>query len=93
MPAVPTTVAEIDLKGEWSETTRGERFLLHKSEYLIFATDANLRTLAECETIFMDGTFNSAPKLFKQLYSIHGLYQGHFVPLVYATLPDKSANT
>ena len=93
MPAVPTPVAEVDLKGEWSKTIRGEWFLLHNRQHLIFVTDTNLSTLAESEKICTDGTFNSTPKLYMQLYNIQGLYQGHFVPLVFATLPDKSANT
>ena len=45
------------------------------------------------EEIFIDGTFKSCPKYFYQLYTIHGLRNGHFIPLVYALLPGKSEIT
>ncbi|CAF1687498.1 unnamed protein product, partial [Adineta ricciae] len=37
-----------------------------------------------------DGTFKVAPKLFYQLYSIHGHIHGRTFPLLYAFLPGKS---
>ena len=40
--------------------------------------------------IFIDGTFKYCPKYFYQLYTVHGLRNGHFIPLVYALLPGKS---
>jgi len=47
--------------------------------------------LSYCRTWLVDGTFKAAPRLFKQLYTIHGLYNGTVaVPFVYAYLPGKS---
>ena len=40
---------------------------------LLFATDKQLETLFSSEWIFMDGTFDSCPSQFKQIYTIHGL--------------------
>nr|XP_042913287.1 uncharacterized protein LOC122273274 [Parasteatoda tepidariorum] len=34
-----------------------------------------------------------APKLFCQLYTIHGSFMGKIFPLVYSLLPDKSKHT
>ncbi len=41
----------------------------------------------------MDGTFDVAPTVFKQLYTICVVYRGKFLPLVYAFLPNKKATT
>ena len=59
----------------------------------MFATDSNLRQLAATRTIFMDGTFKSTPRLFTQLFTIHGQYREHIVLLVYYLLPDKKRET
>jgi len=40
---------------------------------LLFATDKQLETLFSSEWIFLDGTFDSCPSQFKQIYTIHGL--------------------
>ncbi|XP_055308641.1 uncharacterized protein LOC129572655 [Sitodiplosis mosellana] len=41
----------------------------------------------------MDGTFSVVPVIFKQLYTIHGRYKGHHVPLVYVLTSDKKEET
>lgn len=59
--------------------------------FLIFTTKTNLRTLRSCDIWFADGTFDTVPHLFKQLYTIHGLFQDNTpVPLVYILLVNKS---
>jgi hypothetical protein len=40
---------------------------------ILFATDKQLETLFSSEWIFLDGTFDSCPSQFKQLYTIHCL--------------------
>lgn len=45
------------------------------------------------ERIYLDGTFKVVPKLFFQLYSIHGTYMGQVFPFICALLPDKSQDT
>ena len=60
---------------------------------IIFSTTSNLRVLAQSSWAFMDGTFKATPRIYTQLYSIHGLYREHFVPLVYALLSDKQRST
>jgi hypothetical protein len=37
---------------------------------IAFAAEDNLRLLAEADTFFMDGTFDTAPPLFKQIFTI-----------------------
>jgi MULE transposase domain len=41
----------------------------------------------------MDGTFQTAPPLFMQIYTIHAKVDGQFFPLAIALLPDKQEVT
>lgn len=45
------------------------------------------------DKIFLDGTFKANPRMFKQLYTIHGKYCGQIFPLIFCLLPDKSQAT
>ena len=89
-PVLPTSREEVKLEGEWATTSTGQRFLLHQdADMVILATDENLQLLADSEILFLDGTFKAAPRLYRQLFSIHGLHHGHCLPLVYCLLADK----
>ena len=63
------------------------------SQILIFTTDSNLDFL--CQSLWWcgDGTFKAAPKLWTQLYTLHGQKNGYTVPCVYALLPNKRKET
>jgi hypothetical protein len=41
----------------------------------------------------MDGTFKYCPKYFLQLFTLHGYYNGHYIPLAFCLLKDKSTET
>jgi hypothetical protein len=78
-PPVPRTIQDVAIAGEWTRTWHDKNFLMHIDNgwgVAIFATDKSLRILASCSTIFVDGTFRSAPKPYYQLVTIHGLYRG-----------------
>ena len=60
---------------------------------IVLATARNMEILAASDTLYMDGTFKSASRIFSQLYSIHGVSYGCVVPLVYCLLADKSRAT
>ena len=95
---VPLTRADIDIPEEYRVTADGQDFLLYDSganneRVLIFSTQNNLNTLRGCEHWFLDGTFKTAPTLFEQLYTIHGLTHGSTIPCVYALLPNKQQAT
>jgi len=45
------------------------------------------------KTVFIDGTFKSCPKLFYQLFTVHGVKNNHYVPLVLFLLPNKTSDT
>lgn len=77
---IPQTLNELELPEEYTNTNDGAAFLL-SDEYLfeneddrliIFGTEDNLKLLEECDSVYADGTFDVAPPMFTQLYSIHG---------------------
>lgn len=91
---LPKSTNDIDLQGQWTQTSAGQQFLLadesNGPRILVFATQKNLQFLADNNTLFGDGTFFTCPTLFTQLYTIHGTVNGHMYPLVYGLLPGKS---
>ena len=96
VPKLPRTREAISLQGEWAETLDGQPFVLHtqeNNEFLFFATDIQLLNLSTCSTIYLDGTFKPCPKLYSQLFTIHGLYKGYVTPFVYVLLPSKGCTT
>jgi len=95
LPKLPKTLDDVKIEGEWAETCDGETFLMPNStkDLVLFSTNDNLQRLSECKTIYVDGTFKTCPKLYAQVYSIHGLYHGWIIPLVYALLSDKTSET
>ncbi|CAG2228015.1 unnamed protein product [Mytilus edulis] len=87
IPHLPTSLLNIDLQDEWTQTTAAERFLLINDgtfdKILVFATDSNLQHLANNDnnTIYADGTFYTCPSIFEQLYTLHALIDGEMFPL------------
>ena len=69
-PPVPHTIQDVAISGEWSRSWNDKNFLMHIDNgwgIAVFATDRSLRILSKCSTIFVDGTFRSAPKPYYQL--------------------------
>ncbi len=93
-PKLPTTTADIQLDGKWTQTTTGERFLLFDDtqgpRIIAFASTDNLTNLAASDRIYCDGTFYTCPTIFHQIYTIHVQLDGVMYPVVYALLPGKS---
>lgn len=88
-PAVPLNLNELEfpnnLKNIANDNGEEEQFILHDSgtytdsdgnnkRLIIISTQRNLDFLEECETMHMDGTFDTCPTLFKQLYVIQGMH-------------------
>jgi len=96
-PCLSKSRQDIKLEGEWAETQNGEPFLVKTersdNDILIFTTASNLSVLSKCDTLYVDGTFKTCPKLFTQFFTIHGLVEEFVVPLVYVLLADKSCKT
>lgn len=99
---LPTCRAQLSLAEVWTKTRSGEDFLLindatpakHFADRILgFCTGSSLKILAGTRTVFMDGTFDVVPRIFGQLYTLHGFYKGQMLPLAYFLLPDKEAQT
>ena len=81
-PILPTS-QDFDIPLFYQQTTEGKRFLLADrfqrvdgeivKRMIVFATDEQLRLLCSCSHIIMDGTLDSSPPNFEQIYSIHGI--------------------
>ena len=81
-PILPTS-QDFDIPLFYQQTTEGKRFLLADrvqradgeivKRMIVFATNEQLRLLCSCSHIMMDGTFDSSPPNFEQIYSIHGI--------------------
>ncbi len=99
-PIIPKKIEDIKLEGKWTQTHSKLHFLLANDgtsdKILIFCTINFLKHLCKSTCAFMDGTFSSTPKQFKQIYSIHGVYinevtkKEQMIPFLYALLPGKS---
>jgi hypothetical protein len=73
-PEIPETASDVNLEGKWTETLDSSRFLLHhdrQSNIIIFASDHMLRLIADADTLCMDGTFSTCPRIFYQLFTIN----------------------
>lgn len=81
-PILPTSM-DFDIPAKYTRTINDQRFLLADrirlvnketvTRIIIFATDEQLRILFTSPHILMDGTFDSAPSHFNQIYSIHAV--------------------
>lgn len=60
---------------------------------VIFSTRKNLSYLSRNKIAFMDGTFSYCAKFFSQMFTVHIVENGNYVPLVFALLPDKKTST
>ena len=97
LPPMPQTHAEVTLAGDWAYTLGGEPFILAEEgaddKIILLGTQSNLHHLAEAECLYMDGTFQTCPRLFYQIFSIHIVKYGQTFPMVYGLLPNKQQAT
>ena len=56
---------------------------------LCFSTESDLRNLASCNIVYVDGTFKSTPRPYKQIFTVHDMYLGHCAHLVTCLLTGK----
>ena len=89
---LPTTPAAFDVPNNLKTTSFGQPFRLHASpgyDILIFCTTANPRQLCQASILYTDGTFESCPVPFCQLFTIHAFDQDKLVSLIYCLMADK----
>jgi hypothetical protein len=58
---------------------------------VIFMCTTNLQFLSLVNTIYVDGTFTKfyIYTIFCQIFTIHGFFNNHYIPLVFCLLPSK----
>ncbi|XP_064474671.1 uncharacterized protein LOC135388795 [Ornithodoros turicata] len=97
-PPQPASLRELIIDGDWALTSGStpERFLIYdngpdaENRLVVFAAVSGLRLLSESTLWFMDGNFDVAPKLFKQLYFILVPLGDSAVSVVYAFMTSKT---
>jgi len=55
----------------------------------MFSCKNNLHFFSPIEVLYVGGTFKSAPKFSHQLFTNHGLSNGHYVSLEFILLANK----
>lgn len=91
----PVTLNDIQIPEE-VRTVDGEIFVLSENVYeegeknIILGTKSSLLFLSRCDCWIMDGTFHVVPVIFRQLFSIHGVFNNEIVPLVFCIMSSKS---
>lgn len=85
---IPKSLIDLIIQEKFNVTLQGDPFLLYDSgptetRILIFSTQRNLHFLAQSDMWFVDGTFKTVPLIFNQLFTIHGVKEKQFLPLVY----------
>jgi hypothetical protein len=98
LPKLPSCAEEVFevLKNMNIVTIHGEQFVLFNEMsvgLVVFCAPSNLKYLCASKTLYMDGTFSYCTKYFQQLFTIHGLFNGHYIPLVFCLLQDKSTSS
>jgi hypothetical protein len=93
VPALPTFINDVEIKDEWAKTSNGHKFLslLDNNWGLVILTIRKfLKVLQQCDSIYVDGTFRTTPRPYEQFLTIHGLYNGFVVPLVFCLITNKT---
>ncbi|CAF4689044.1 unnamed protein product, partial [Rotaria socialis] len=97
-PIIPTTQL-FDIPESYSKTLNKNEFLItdkmitRRQRILLFSTSEQLKMLFATETIFMDGTFSTCPKMFDQVYTIHAIKYDQSFPCVFGLLPNRQKST
>jgi len=97
-PPLPKCIKELHaaLDSMNIKTNIGEPFLFNNDKencIIDFSTTQNIKVLCDVNKFYVDGTFKSCPKHFYQFFTIHGLKNDVYLPLVFFLLPDKCNTT
>ena len=90
-----TSIEEIECPDALKVTYKGDKFYFGSlgskdRRVFIFTTECNFKLMNEYCDWYCDGTFDVAPKLFRQLYTVNIIVKNKNLPMVYALIPDKS---
>lgn len=92
-PSIPSTVDDVVIEDEWARTWNDRSFLWNVDNawgVAVFLTASHARILGSCSTIFIDGTFRTAPHPYEQLVTVHGMWMGSVIPLCFCLSTGKT---
>ena len=86
---------DVTIPSELQLTLRGDIFYVRLlfwgwERFPIFSTEQNLNLLESSPQWHGNGTVKCCPTLFYQLYTVHGVLNGHTIPLVYMLFKRKT---
>lgn len=100
LPTAPSSLLELVIPDTFKTLNDNRDFLLYdngieagQDRILMFSTQSNLTLLEKSDQWYCDGTFNAAPLLFSQLYTIHAINGNSTIPVVFALLANKKEST
>lgn len=91
-PPLPNTVRDVAIAGEWAQNWRGKTFLRLLNNNVgvaVFASRRMIVALQKSKRLFIDGTFKTAPKSYKQLVTVHGEIDGFVIPVAFVLATGK----
>ena len=97
-PSNPRDLETLSIPANYILSTDNEPMMLWDSGWdertrrsFLWGTPKNADHMVDAEHWVVDGTFKSAPNLFHQLFTVHGLFpDGWHLPLFYGLLPGKT---
>lgn len=94
-PPLPKSITDVHSAVDATQwvTSKGEHFVMmnnREDNLIIFSCISNLIFLCTCDVIYLDGTFTYCTKYFKQLFTLHGYKNGHYVPSVFCLINNKT---
>lgn len=89
LPPLPKSLSDVHeaLDSVDIQTNRKEEFLLENDKInniVIFSCKTNLEFLVQCDSVYVDGTFEYCTKHFTQLFTVHGMKNSTQPPLFIA---------
>ncbi len=96
VPPIPNNIADVRIAGPWAETWDGQHNLLHIDNnwgIAIFATRKQMKLLRRASTLYVDGTFRSTPRPYKQIYTLHAEVRGHVVQVATCLMRNKDTGS
>lgn len=94
IPPIPNGINNVHIIGDWAKTWKGRQFLSFQDNNMgiaVFTTKRFLKSLQQADSLYVDGTFRTAPSPYKQFMTIHGNVNGFVVPLVFVLLTGKTS--
>ena len=85
--------AELNIPSQLRKTIAGCNFHMFSSannDIVFFSSEENIRRLSSKSHWCADGTFKSVPKIYTQIFTIHGFEGDKLIPYVYCPLSSKT---